>query len=378
MGKHAYLSASASHRWLNCPPSVKLCEGMEDKPSEYAMEGTDCHELCAYLVEKAFGKDVADPTGSLSYYNTEMRNCAEEYCNFVLEQLEEAKKYCSDPQVYIEQRLDFSKWVEHGFGTGDCVIVADDVLQICDYKHGLGVLVSAENNSQLMCYGLGGLELFDELYDIRTIKMTIFQPRRENISTWSISKDELLSWANEVLKPTAALAYEGKGEYKAGDHCIFCRAKSICRKRAEHNLELAKYDFEMPATLDEIEIAAILPRIDQLISWGNDLKDYALEMAQRGTHFEGYKVVEGRSNRKYTDETAVEEAVKKAGFDPYERKLLSITAMSTMLGKKAFEEILGGLVFKPPGKPTLVPESDKRPEMNTAQIDFNDNTMEEK
>lgn len=373
MSKHAFLSASASHRWLNCPPSAKLCEALPDQTSSYAQEGTDCHELCAYLVEKALGRTVTDPTENLTYYNAEIQNCAEEYCSFVLEQLEEAKKHCKDPQVMVEQRLDFSRFVENGFGTGDCVIVADDVLHIIDYKHGLGVLVEATNNSQLFCYALGALEIFDDLYDISEIKMSIFQPRRSNTDTFTIRKDDLLTWAKEVLVPTAKLAYEGKGDFKAGDHCQFCKVKASCRKRAEYNLELAKYDFAMPATLDSIEIAAILPKIDQLISWGNDLKEFALTQAQSGTHYEGFKVVEGRSNRKYTDEAVVAAAVTDAGFDPYEKKLLGVTAMTTLLGKKRFDELLGGLIYKPPGKPALVLESDKRPAMNSAKDDFNDN-----
>lgn len=375
MPKHAYLSASASHRWLACPPSAKLCANILDQASEYAQQGTDCHELCAYLVEKALDREVIDPTENLTYYDAEMQNCAEEYRNYVLEQIEAAKEFCKDPQVMIEQRLDFSRWVENGFGTGDCVIVADEVLQIIDYKHGLGVLVSAGDdehggNSQMMCYALGALEVFGDIYDINQIKMTIFQPRRDNISTYTISKDDLLKWADEVLAPTAQLAYVGEGEFKAGDHCTFCKVKATCRKRAEYNLELAKYDFEMPATLDDTEIAAILEKVDEMISWGNDIKEYALQQAQSGVHFEGWKVVEGRSNRKYTDEAAVAFAVKDAGFDPYEKKLLGVTAMSTLLGKKKFEELLGGLIYKPPGKPALVPESDKRPAMNTAIDDF--------
>lgn len=375
MPKHAYLSASASHRWLSCPPSAKLCASIPDQASEYAQQGTDCHELCAYLVEKALGRDVTDPTESLTYYDAEMQNCAEEYRNYVLEQIEGAKEFCKDPQIMIEQRLDFSRWVENGFGTGDCVIVADEVLQIIDYKHGLGVLVSAGDdehggNSQMMCYALGALEVFGDIYDINQIKMTIFQPRRDNISTYTIGKDDLLKWANEVLAPTAQLAYTGEGEFKAGDHCQFCKVKATCRKRAEYNLELAKYDFEMPATLDDTEIAAILEKVDEMISWGNDIKEYALQQAQSGVHFEGWKVVEGRSNRKYTDEEAVAFKVKDAGFDPYEKKLLGVTAMSTLLDKKKFEELLGELIYKPPGKPALVPESDKRPAMNTAIEDF--------
>lgn len=375
MPKHAYLSASASHRWLACPPSAKLCANITVQTSEYAQQGTDCHELCAYLVEKALGRAVTDPTENLTFYDAEMQNCAEEYRNYVLEQIEAAKEFCKDPQVMIEQRLDFSRWVENGFGTGDCVIVADEVLQIIDYKHGLGVLVSAGDeehggNSQMMCYALGALEAFGDIYDINQIKMTIFQPRRDNVSTYTISKDDLLKWAEEVLAPTAQLAYTGKGEFKAGDHCQFCKVKATCRKRAEYNLELAKYDFEMPATLDDIEIAAILAKVDEMISWGNDIKEYALQQAQSGVHFDGWKIVEGRSNRKFTDEAAVAFKVKDAGYDPYEKKLLGITAMSTLLGKKKFEELLGELVYKPPGKPALVPESDKRPAMNTAIDDF--------
>lgn len=191
MPKHAYLSASASHRWLACPPSAKLCANIADQTSEYAQQGTDCHELCAYLVEKALGRAVTDPTENLTFYDAEMQNCAEEYRNYVLEQIETAKEFCKDPQVMIEQRLDFSRWVENGFGTGDCVIVADEVLQIIDYKHGLGVLVSAGDeehggNSQMMCYALGALEAFGDIYDINQIQMTIFQPRRDNVSTYTI------------------------------------------------------------------------------------------------------------------------------------------------------------------------------------------------
>lgn len=370
MTSHAFLSASASYRWLACPPSAKLSETFNDSVSPYAQEGTDCHALCAYLLEKELGKDVADPRENLTYYSKEMQDCAEEYRNYIIEKLEETKSFCKDPIVFVEQRLDFSKWVKNGFGIGDCVIVADDALQIIDYKHGLGIIVSAENNSQMMCYALGALEAFDGLYDIKEIRMTIFQPRRDNISTFSITKDDLLVWAETVLKPIANLAYEGKGEFKVGDHCQFCKAKGICRKRADYNLELAKYDFELPPTLDDFDVATILPRIDQLISWANDIKDYALQKAKKGTHFKGFKLVEGRSNRKYVNEDDVARIVKKEGLDPYEKKVLGITAMTKLLGKKKFEELLSSHVYKPQGKLTLVPESDKREEVNTIENDF--------
>lgn len=370
MADHALLSASSSARWLACPPSARLCAGQDDRASPYAQEGTDAHRLCQYKVENALGRKSEDPTENLDYYNAEMESCAESYCDFVMEETAEAKKRCLDPLVLIEQRLDYSRWVKEGFGTGDCLIVADDMLQIIDFKYGLGVLVSAEKNPQMMCYALGALELFDGIYDIRKIRMTIFQPRRDNISTYEMTKEELLKWADQVLKPTADLAYEGKGDFKAGDHCRFCKVKATCRKRAEYNLELARYDFQMPDLLEDTEISAILPRIDQMIDWGNEVKEYALQQALSGKHYKGFKLVAGRSVRKYTNEAAVAEAVKKAGYDPYEQKLLGITAMTALLGKKKFGEILDGLIEKPEGKPALVPESDKRPAIHTAKEDF--------
>lgn len=369
--KHALLSASASKQWLNCPPSAKLCADVKDKASPYAQQGTDAHELCEYKVLlKTSGKAQWDPTENLTYYDAEMENCSEEYSNFVLEQFLDAKEHCSDPEILVEQRLDFSKWVPDGFGTGDCIIVADDVLHIIDFKYGLGVLVEAEGNPQMMCYALGALDIYDGIYDIKTVKMTIFQPRRDNVSTAVMDKADLLQWADTVLAPTAKLAYEGKGEFKAGDHCQFCKVKATCRKRAEYNLELAQYDFEMPANLEDTEIAAILPKVDELVSWVNDIKEYALQQALSGTVYDGYKVVEGKSNRRYTDEEAVAFTVKNAGFDPYEKKLLGITAMTSLLGKSKFNELLGGLIEKPQGKPTLVPATDKRPALNTAKDDF--------
>lgn len=372
MPKHAFLSASASHRWLNCPPSALACAEAEERASPYAQQGTDAHALCEAKVLMALGHAAWDPTEELENYDAEMECCAEEYCSYVMEQVEQAKNLCNDPKVLIEERLDFSRWVPDGFGTGDCVIVADKELHIIDFKYGLGVLVEAEDNPQMMCYALGALDTYDGIYDIETVKMTIFQPRRDNVSTAVMDKQSLLEWAENTLAPTAKLAYAGEGEYKAGEHCQFCRIKATCRKRAEYNLELAKYDFEMPNKLDTHEIAAILPRIDDLISWGNDIKEFALQQALSGVQYEGYKVVEGKSNRKYTDEEAVAFVVKDNGYDPYEKKLLGITNMTALLGKKKFEELLGGLIMKPPGKPTLVSDKDKRPALNTANDDFKD------
>ena len=371
---HAVLSASSSDRWLHCPPSARLCESYEDKGSDYAAEGTDAHALCEYKLRKALGLEAEDPTENLTWFNEEMNDCANGYAAYVLEQVEAAKHVCADPVVLIEQRVDFSRWVEGGFGTADALIIADGTLKICDYKHGLGVLVRAEENPQLMCYALGALELFDKIYDIETVSMTIYQPRRDNVSTFEMLKDDLYRWADEVLKPTAELAFAGDGNFLCGEWCGFCKAKTDCRARAEANLELARYEFKFPPLLTDEDIEDILAKVDELVSWASDIKDYALQQAISGKEWHGYKLVEGRSNRKYTNDALVAAAVERIGIDPYERKLLGVTAMQKLLGKSRFDEILAAYIEKPQGKPTLVPESDKRPAMNTAKNDF----MEEK
>lgn len=370
--KHAILSASSAHRWLACPPSAKLCAEAGDRTSEYALQGTDAHSLCEYRLLKALGKKAEDSTASLAYFDDEMSDCADSYVQYVMEQVGTAKQKCTDPIVLIEQRLDFSRYVPDGFGTGDCVIVADGMLSVIDFKYGVGIVVEAEKNPQMMCYAIGALELFDGIYDIDGISMTIFQPRRENVSTYTISKAELLTWAEEVLKPTAELAAAGGGEFCAGEHCQFCRVKATCRKRAEYNLELARYDFEPAATLEDLEVEAVLAKADELAAWVSDVKEYALQAALAGKEWADWKVVEGRSVRRYVSEDAVADKVSGAGYDPYEKKVLGITAMTKLLGKAKFEELLGGLLEKPQGKPTLVPMSDKRPAMNTAANDFKD------
>lgn len=376
MSAHSIFSPSASSRILNCPPSLMLCAKTDDQSSPYAAEGTCAHELCAYLVEKALGRKTRDPTDDLDYYNEEMQSCAESYASFVMEEYEKAKASCPDAQVFVEQRVDISRWVPRCGGTADCIILSDMIVEVIDYKHGTGIPVSATSeefggNTQLMCYCLGVLEMFDGIYDISTVRMVIYQPRRENVSEYAMNKEDLLRWADEVLAPTAKLALEGRGDFKAGDHCRFCKVKATCRKRAEYNLEAAKYDFEPPAELEDHEIDAILMITDQLTEWAKDVKDYALAQAMRGTEYEHFKVVEGRSNRKYTSEEDVAKTVEAAGYDPWERKLMGITAMTSLLGKKKFEELLGSLTYKPRGKPALAPRTDKRPEMkNTAEEDF--------
>lgn len=370
MGKHSLLAASASHRWINCPPSVRLGERYENRGSEYAAEGTEAHLLCEYKLKQKLGIEMEDPHDGLQYWSEEMEQNAEDYSDYVMEVYRDEQDKCNDPMILIERRVSYERWVRDGFGTADCLVVADGTLHVIDYKNGKGVLVDCEGNSQMMCYGLGALDLFDRIYDITDIAMTIFQPNRDNLSTSVISRDELLKWADEVLHPAAELAYRGEGEYSCGDWCGFCPVKHICRARADYAMELAKYDFRDPDVLDETDIADILARTDEMISWASDIKEYALRQALSGRKFSGWKLVEGKSNRKYTDEDAVAEAVKEAGFDPYEKRLIGITAMTSMLGKKRFNDILGDLVFKPTGKPVLVPESDKRKELNTAKDDF--------
>ena len=367
---HALLSASSSHRWLNCPPSARLSENYEDKSSDFAAEGTDAHELCEYKLKKALGQRAKNPTENLTWYNEEMEECASGYAKYVMELIAQAKKNCADPVVLIEQRLDYSKYVTDGFGTGDCVIIADGTLNIVDYKHGKGVEVSALDNPQMKLYALGALGIFDSIYDIENITMTIYQPRIANISTCSVPMGELIDWAENVLKPTAELAFNGKGEFRCGDWCRFCKARAQCRERANANLELAKYDFAEPLLLSDDEVEEVLDKIDRLVSWANDIKEYALKAALNGKQWKNRKLVEGRSIRKYTDEAMAALAVKNAGYEPYEKKLLGITEMQKMLGKEQFNKILGDFVEKPKGKPTLVPMSDKRKEINTAASDF--------
>lgn len=370
--KHAILSPSASHIWLRCTRAPRMCEDLPDQQTDYARQGTQAHSLCQYKLEKALGYDVRDPREELDLLDEEMESCSDDYVQFVMQLLSEMRQTCSDPVILIEQRLDFSEWVPDGFGYGDCILVADGALHVIDFKYGEGVLVDARENSQMMCYALGAINLLDNLYDISSVSMTIFQPRRENVSTWTQDKFELLGWADTVLKPAADLAYKGEGTFCAGEHCRFCRARATCRARAEYNLELARYDFAMPDTLEDDEISAILSKIDSLTSWAADIREYALTQALSGKHFEGFKVVNGRSVRRYTSETDVAKAVSDAGFDPYERSILGITAMTKLLGKRRFEEILGQFVTKAPGKPTLVPESDKRQAASSAKDDFSE------
>lgn len=297
-----------------------------------------------------------------------MDEYTDDYVAFVSEQM----VTLNSPTAFVEQQVDCSAYIPECFGTCDALLVSDGILHIIDLKSGRGIKVEAKENDQLRIYALGALAMFGFLYDIHTVRMSIFQPKLNNCDTWEVSVAELLDWADNTLAPAARLAWDGKGNYKAGAHCQFCKAKAECRERANMNLALAVYDFTDPALLNPCEIADILGKIDELVSWGSDVKNFALSKAMSGTKYEGWKIVAGRSTRHYTDETAVAKEVQALGLDPYEHKLLGITAMTSLLGKKRFEETVGGLTYKPQGKPVLVPESDKRQEINTAADDFAD------
>lgn len=368
MSKHALLSPSSSHRWMNCTPSAMLEAEFENKSSSAAEEGTAAHAFCEHKLKKALRMRSKRPVSD--YDTDEMQEHTDAYVEFVLEQLEIAKQTCKDPIILIEQKVDFSDYVPDGFGTADCLIVSDDKLQIIDFKYGLGVLVEAEENPQMKCYALGALAIYDSLYDITEVSMSIFQPRRENVSTWTVLVEDLRAWAEEELKPKAEMAIRGDGDFCAGEWCQFCRAAVKCRARAEEKLKIAQEEFKLPPLLTDEEIEEILPILPDITKWANDIAAYALESAvHHGKEWNGYKVVEGRSNRKYFDEDAVAKAAKEHGYtDIYKQSLINITEMQKLMGKKDFEEIIGGLLIKPQGKPTLVPVTDKRQPMNVANV----------
>ncbi len=368
------MSASSSKRWLNCTPSARLEEQFAEETgnSVYAEEGTAAHALAEHKLKRSLKRRSKRPVSD--YQCDEMEECTDGYVAYAMEQVELARQECKDPVVLIEQRLDYSAYVPEGFGTGDLLIVADRVLTVVDLKYGKGVAVEAEWNPQMMLYGLGALELFGAIYDIDTVRMTIYQPRLESVSTWEISVSDLMEWVEKELKPKAALAISGEGEFRSGSWCRFCKAKDTCRARAEEYLRLAQMEFKAPALLTDDEIAEVLKVADELARWSADVYAYAQDEAvTRGKKWNGFKLVEGRTCRKYTDEEEAAEAAVAAGYtDIYKKSLIGITEMEKLLGKKKFAEVLGKLVYKPQGKITLVPESDKRQEVMaaTAEADF--------
>lgn len=364
--EHAILSASGSHRWLACTPSARLEQAFSDTDSTASLEGTAAHSLAEHKLKKKLKMQSTRP--NTIYDNDEMEMYTDDYSDYVVEQYTKAKRYDENAKVLIEQRLDFSCYVPEGFGTGDAVIVSKGKLHIIDLKYGLGVLVNAEKNPQMMLYALGALRKYEKEYEIKKVKLTIFQPRRENVTTWETTTAALKKWANKILRPKAEMAYRGTGKYEPGAHCQFCKAAIKCRARAEEKLKLAKEDFKKPQLITDNEIESVLAKIPDIKKWCDDIMEYALEKALNGKKWEGFKIVAGRGTRKYLNEEAVVAALNKAGYyDIYKKSLLPITEMEKLMTKKTFSEVLGKLVGKTEGKPTLVSLDDKRPELNTIQ-----------
>lgn len=383
--KHARLSASSAFRWINCPGSVALSDQCPTPASSsYADEGTLAHaigELKLRYVNDEISKRQLNakmkPLLQSEYYCGEMEEATGYYADAVIEALEAAGE---DAELMIEQQFSLDRWVPEGFGTSDAVVIGGGVIQVIDLKYGKGIKVDARNNPQLRLYGLGAANLFDSLYDFDTVRMTIIQPRLDHISTEELPLSELLAWAEDEVKPRAQMAMDGTDYTAVGDWCRFCPAKAVCRKRAEYNLSIAKDDFRKPPLLSDEEIGEVLRRADELQHWVKDVGDYALEQALAGKQYDGWKLVEGRSVRKYADDLKVAEALKAAGYDEamlYERKLYGISAMEKIVGKKRLTETLGDLIMKPAGKPVLVPESDKREAINTAEAAKADFTKED-
>lgn len=383
--KHARLSASSAFRWINCPGSVALSDQCPaPASSSYADEGTLAHaigELKLRFVNGELTKRQLNakmkPLLQSEYYCGEMEEATDYYAEAVIEALEAAG---DDAELMIEQQFRLDRWVPEGFGTSDAVVIGGGVILVIDLKYGKGITVDARNNPQLRLYGLGAANLFDSLYDFDTVRMTIIQPRLDHISTEELPLSELLAWAEDEVQPRARMAMDGTDYTAVGDWCRFCPAKAVCRKRAEYNLSIAKDDFRKPPLLSDEEIGEVLRRADELQHWVKDVGDYAFEQALAGKQYNGWKLVEGRSVRKYADDLKVAEALKAAGYDEamlYERKLYGISAMEKIVGKKRLTETLGDLIIKPAGQPVLVPESDKREAINTREAAKADFTKED-
>ena len=366
--KHAFLSPSSSERWFNCTKSAWLCEQFPDLGSVFAAEGTDAHRLCEFLLHDMLGMPDTDPRPGMTYYNQEIEEAAQGYVLFIREKLEAWKAKGALPTVFVEQRVDLRAYIPESMGTSDCVIIADDEIEIIDFKYGMYRVPAT--SLQLRIYALGACELFRNLYDFTQVRMTIYQPRLGAVDEASMDVEELYRWAAEELKPRAELAFAGQGNYSVGEWCRNCRARRTCRELAAHQLEIAKYEFTEPPLLSDEEIADVLGRVDDLVSWATGVKEYALQAALDGRRFAGWKLVEGKSVRKFTDDACVAARVEAAGIDPFEKKMLGLTALEKKLGKRDFQNLLADLVVRSQGKPVLVPVSDKRAEMNLASVEF--------
>lgn len=360
-GTHAILSASSSARWLACPPSARINAELPETTSIYAEEGTKAHALA----EKTLKGYLAGGSADVQSDNEEMKEAVQRYVDVCIEKINAAKAASPDAVVHVEFRLDFSTYVPDGFGTGDMVIVSDKSLEICDLKYGKGVPVSAEGNTQMRLYALGAVEEFGMLYGFDTVHMTIIQPRLDSVSTDTLSTGKLLDWGRSII-PVAKEAYDGKGEFQAGDHCRFCKFRPRCKALAAYMTE--KTSLRKKQTLTDLETVSILQAAKDIKRWLTDLEDYALGKALDGYDWPGMKLVEGRSKRVITDPDAAAAALIDKGFDAdavYKpRELQTLTALEKLVGKKALAEALGDLIEKPSGKPTLVELSDKRPPLD--------------
>lgn len=373
---HAVLSASASSRWLHCTPSARLEKKFPDASSLYAEEGTQAHAYAEQFL------NLFLKTGKTTVAikdNAEMQEAVQIYVNICVEKINEARTASPDAQIKVEQRLDFSRWVPEGFGTGDMVMVSDKYFEVVDLKYGKGVPVSAVNNSQMRLYALGMYEAFGYLYGADEVRMTIVQPRLDSVSTETISVEDLLTWGEEVKKK-AKIAFAGKGDFCAGNHCRFCKARNTCRVHAEYELKNVKEDLQT-AELEDFEISDILLRAKNIKTWLDGLESYALGKALDGYDWPGMKLVEGRSNRKITDDTIAANNLLNAGFGADKiykpQALRSITDLEKLCGKKMFSELMSGVIEKPPGKPTLVSADDKRQaiELQNVKNDFDESLL---
>lgn len=375
---HALLSASGASRWMVCTPSARLEEKFdESSTSTFAAEGTLAHEFGdvnlrfrnGEITEKTLNSELKKLRKDKNYTD-EMEGEVDKYVEIVMEAFAVAKARTPDAKLLIEERVDFSHLVEKGFGTGDVCIVADGFLDVIDLKYGKGVKVDADNNPQLMLYGSGALRNFEMMYDIHTVNLVIVQPRLDHLSEWKISSEKLIEWGEKEVKPKAAKAYQGKGLQKAGDHCKWCKVKAMCATLAAQNVKLAKHEFKDPHLLTESQLLDVYKQQPMLVDWVNSVAKYLLDEAVKGKKWPGLKLVEGRSNRKWSDEEKVKQALTDNLFDEKDfttTKLQGITSVEKLVGKSEFPTILGKLVIKPQGKPTLVPMSDKRPAMGIEQ-----------
>lgn len=383
MAKHALLSASSAERWLNCTPSARLTEKIPDTQSTYAAEGTLAHTIAEMILTFELEKcDAAYPgfKAALEKVKAEelfyegMLDEIQDYVDYVLEQYNAAVSRSKDAVIFLEEKLDFSTYVPEGFGTGDCIIIAAGEMEIIDLKFGKGVEVSPIDNPQLKLYALGAYEKYGFIYGIEKITVTIAQVRLNNISSWTITAEMLEEWAENELKEKAKLAFEGKGETVPGPWCMFCKVRQTCRARAVANLEFYN-TYNLDQRLLSVEdIAEILGQVDEIEKWAKEMKEYALEEALKGVRFPGWKLVEGRSNRVIENPDALVKVLIAEGYDEEKlykpRTLEGITALEKIVGKKKFNELAEGYIIKPPGKPTLVPVEDKRPEIDSAEEDF--------